>query len=181
MEIPFGFAPEPLSVRSGRDLWVRGVIDRVDTKGGGILVRDIKTGKSKPRWQVDMAPNPDLQLGLYALVAPRLASIRDGTVAQVAYVYPAGVERERSYGGADLDGLLTATRDWLDLAAALLEARAFPHATETAPCNYCPYRPLCGDDADAVSRRKLRRQTGALARFLALTQAPDEATESPDA
>lgn len=181
VEVPFGIPPERIDLESGRGLWVRGFIDRVDMKGARIVVRDVKTGRPKPRWQIDTGPDPDLQLGLYALVAPRLAETRDRQVVHAAYVFPAAAaDRERSYAGADLEVLLTATRDWLDLAAALLEAAAFPHATEAQQCRYCSFRPLCGDDADTVSTRKLGHEDGVLARFAALTKTTDDPDESPD-
>ena len=56
----------------------------------------------------------------------------------------------------------------------LLAERSFPHAVDPDACTYCPFRPVCGDDAAAVSLRKLARAGGAAARFAALAKPEDD-------
>jgi hypothetical protein len=160
VEVPFGFpTPVSLPLGDGRTLYVRGFIDRVDRKGRQVLVRDVKTGRAKPRNEEPTHPSLDTQLVVYTLVAPDLAG--GGRVGLAAYTYPALVsDRERAYdGAADLDTLLTAGREWLRRGAALLSARTFPHAIDENACTYCPFVPVCGAAIHETSARKLATAT----------------------
>ncbi len=157
VEVPFGFPPEAIALRGGHTLYVHGFIDRVDLRGHQLMVRDIKTGRAKRLREAPTQPAIDMQLALYALVAPRLPEAEGARVAHAAYTYPAAQgDRERPYASpAAVGDRLANGRAWLELAATLLRARSFPHAANTDACTYCPFRPVCGDDAPAVSRRKL--------------------------
>jgi hypothetical protein len=113
----------------------------------------------------------DVQLGLYQLVARRLAKTW-GTPRRVeaayAYVSPRGDVQERAFRG-DAGALEMATERWLATAGHLLSARAFPPTTDAADCEYCPFEPLCGDGVPRRAREALELEDdGPLARFRAL-------------
>ena len=173
VELPFG-DPAPLAVDAdGVTLHVRGYIDRVDVDGGATFVRDVKSGRSYPRTGREANPTAvrDVQLGLYQLVAAKLAP-EWGTPRKVvaAYAYANGRAEvvERSFRD-DPDALAKATREWLAGAAQLLSARRFPPAVDEDDCVYCPFRPLCGDDATRRAREGLAEEKdGPLARFRAI-------------
>jgi RecB family exonuclease len=159
VEVPFGI-PTPVGVAlgDGRMLYLRGFIDRIDRKGGQLFIRDVKTGRAKPRDDDPMHPSLDTQLVVYSLVAPALAGTAGGRVELAAYTYPSLVsDRERAYdGAADLDALLTEGRAWLRRGADLLSARTFLHTADEGSCKYCPFVPVCGDDIHERSARKLK-------------------------
>jgi RecB family exonuclease len=157
VEIPFGFPPVAVPLEGDRRLFVRGFIDRIDRRGRAAVLRDIKTGRARSRRLDPLAPTLDLQLALYAIVAPSLLGDAGGRVGLAAYAYAdAGGESERAYATtADIDALLTAGRRWLDVAERLLVARSFPHAVDPEACRYCAFRPVCGEGAVAASRESL--------------------------
>lgn len=179
VEVEFGDpTPEAVIVDGGRTLYVRGRIDRIDESAGGLVLRDIKTGRPKlfDEQPVDLVV--DAQIALYALVAPRLRAERP--VVRAGYSYPvvAG-DSERVFTGDDLRALLDSARGWFGVAGELLEARAFPHTTDAERCKYCAFQAVCGDDAPVVSRRKLTvaASDSPGARFAAL-QAREEANDA---
>ncbi len=159
VELPFGTQEEPLAITAdGITLHVTGFIDRVDVEGGATLVRDLKSGKAHPRAGKEKDPTPirDVQLGLYQLAATKLAS-RWGTPrrVEVAYAYASGrVEvQERAFRGGDAPVLAKATKAWLETAAHLLTARAFPATPHEEDCEFCPFEPLCGERRPAPCAR----------------------------
>ncbi|HEY6105624.1 MAG TPA: PD-(D/E)XK nuclease family protein, partial [Anaeromyxobacteraceae bacterium] len=129
----------------GERLHVRGYVDRIDVEGDHALVRDLKTGRAHPRVgdEVDPLPGRDVQLGLYGLVARRLAAEwgLPGRL-QAAYAY-ARTGEERAFRG-DHAALEKAAGEWLALAARLLAARAFPPTPLERDCAICPFQPVCG-------------------------------------
>jgi CRISPR/Cas system-associated exonuclease Cas4 (RecB family) len=175
VELGFG-VEEPLRVAAGeRTLHVRGFIDRVDATGAYALVRDVKSGKPHPRTGDEAAPSPalDVQLGLYQLVARKLARTW-GTPAAVqgAYAYASGRGEvtERAFRD-DAAGLAAATGAWLALAARLLEERCFPATPDESDCGFCPFSPLCGSAEPERARAALEGEEdedGPLAAFAAL-------------
>jgi RecB family exonuclease len=165
-------APLELSV-DGRTLFVRGQIDRIDVDGTRTLVRDLKTGRAHPRLGKEAGPSPtlDIQLAVYALVTAQLAS--DWRVPRqvgAAYAYINRGANERAWRD-DFHGTLEpAARQWLAVAADLLEARAFPRTTDANDCRYCRFRPVCGENVHERAGRVLAGDVGVLARFSALKQ-----------
>lgn len=158
-EATFG-DPEPVAlVTEQTTLYVRGAVDRIDRlTGTGLALRDLKTGRLWSFEAEPMNPTRDLQLGLYvlALEAPeaRLAE----RVVTAAYVSPTAPETvERRFAGADLEGLRARTRDWLDIAGALLRAGTLPRTPRAAECATCAFRIVCGDWAWARSRAQMAR------------------------
>lgn len=130
LELRFGFGEEglpPLVLRGrdGREVALRGVIDRIDVEPGGrrAIVRDYKAGASRPeqqgaRWLIDYS----LQVGLYMLAAARLLDLEP-----VAGLYqPLGGRdlRARGVHRADLDaadGLVATDRREREQLQRLLE------------------------------------------------------------
>jgi RecB family exonuclease len=169
VEQPFG-VPEPLALDlAGAKLHVAGRIDRIDVEGDHALVRDLKTGREHPRAGDEEAPTParDVQLGLYGLVARKLAAEWGlPRELQAAYVYVESGE-ERPFR-ADFGELLRATESWLLLAARLLAERSFPPAPGGEDCRHCAFRPACGDEVRQRSAAAAGSAAGALAGFLAL-------------
>ncbi len=163
----------PMSLAVGDHLvYVRGYIDRIDVEQGTAVLRDLKTGKAKPRKADEIDPAIDAQLGLYALVARTMKkawALPGGMAA--AYVYPSGVRHtERAFRGADYDRLQEDASGWLQTTTELAVARRFPRTPNAADCTYCPFTPVCGPNAekraaavldaaaDLVSIRKLKAQ-----------------------
>jgi hypothetical protein len=177
VERSFG-VPEALPLAVGpRTLYVRGFIDRLDVEAGRLLVRDLKTGSAHPRRGDEEEPTPvrDVQLGLYGLVARRLApSWGLPSEVMAAYVYPSerGGGTERAFRD-DFAALEAATLEWLALAADLLAARQFPPTPVRSDCTFCPFQAVCGKGAADRAYEALQGADGVLARFLALKR-PDE-------
>jgi inactivated superfamily I helicase/CRISPR/Cas system-associated exonuclease Cas4 (RecB family) len=171
VEVPFGVDTPVALTADGATLHVTGYIDRVDVEGDAAVVRDLKSGKAHPRVKPEADPTPfrDVQLGLYQLVARKLAS-RWGTPrkVQAAYAYASGRSdvEERAFRD-DAAALEEATAEWLATAAHLLTARAFPPTPDEDDCEYCPFQPLCGDAATRRAREGLRleEEDGPLVRF----------------
>ena len=140
--------PRAVALRVGKHkLWVRGRIDLLEVQDKTTVVRDIKTGKVKPRGGKIAGPTPtiDAQLGLYAAVTKKLASewgVPDRI--EVAYVHTNDQEgRERAFAD-DYADLEAATQGWLETAVALLQDSAFPRTPNADDCGYCSFKPLCG-------------------------------------
>jgi RecB family exonuclease len=149
-EKEFGWAaPFAIDV-AGEPLYLRGAIDRLDIRDGRTLLRDLKTGKHKPRNAGD-APDPadDIQIGLYGLVTrAHAAEWSLPRELDAAYVYPrAATDPERAFSREEYERLEATTRQWLAVAAGLLRARAFPRTPRERDCQYCKFKPVCGPDA----------------------------------
>lgn len=162
----------------GRKLFVRGQIDRVDVEGSRALVRDLKTGRAHPRLGKEAGPSHtlDIQLAVYALVTAHLAGEwRVPPQVGAAYAYINRGADERAWRDDFHETLEPAARQWLAVAADLLEARAFPRTTDANDCRYCQFRPVCGEAIRERAGRVLAGGTQVLARFGALKQpAPQE-------
>lgn len=167
VELQFG-SPEPLALEvGGKTLHVGGFIDRIDVEDGHALLRDLKTGKSHRREgkEADPAPGRDVQLGLYGLVTKALASkLGIPKKLQAAYTY-VGHAEERPFR-EDYADLEAAAKEWLALAARLLEARAFPPTPDENDCGFCPFVPICGSEVPALAKEASAR--GCVGDFLAL-------------
>jgi PD-(D/E)XK nuclease superfamily protein len=159
--------PVWISTTAGR-LFVAGRIDRVDVEGSVTVVRDLKTGRARPRERDRSEPdvNLDLQLGVYAAVAEHLAAAWS-TPADVAaaylYVDHLAADRERSFR-ADRQALRAAAAGWFDLAMSLIRDQRYTQTPDANDCRICPFSAVCGDDTVATNER-LREATGSLAVF----------------
>jgi RecB family exonuclease len=167
-EKPFG-QPLPVVMEfDGVPLHFRGFIDRIDADGARGLIRDLKTGKAFPRVGRDKDPSAvlDVQIALYGLVARLLAPEWELPSAMgAAYVYTKSArEGERAFV-EDFAMLETAARRWFAAAARLLVERSFPRTMNHADCDFCAFRPVCGDGANERSAVLLATATGALAAF----------------
>ena len=180
--VELGFGEErPLALEvEGKTLHVRGYIDRIDVDGAATVVRDLKSGKHHPRSKPEADPTAsrDVQLGLYQLVAKRLAGGLDApsrVVAAYAYANGRGDVEERAFRD-DAAALETATKRWLATAAHLLDARAFAATPMKDDCTYCPFVPLCGGVEATRSEEALAEADGehALGRFRILKLGEEE-------
>jgi RecB family exonuclease len=173
VEKPFG-ADAPVKIEAGGTaLHVRGYVDRVDVEGDHTLLRDLKTGSVHPRRGGEEGPTPtrDIQLGLYGMVARKLAdSWGVPKRLQVAYAYARSGD-ERAFR-SDYSILEKATKAWLDFAARVLSERAFPPTPCTESCTFCPFPPVCGTDvpARAAAAAQSGGAQGAVAEFFRLKQ-----------
>jgi RecB family exonuclease len=177
--------PDALALRIDAEqvIYLRGRIDRLDVQGDRQLVRDLKTGRPKPRRDKEAGPTLgiDLQLAVYGLVAQQLA--KEWGVPKkvdVAYVYPDGTgEHERAFREADFKELGEASKTWLSAAVGLLAEGAFPRTpVAKEDCRYCAFTAVCGSDLPARSLALLKGSDGALGEFLAIRVEPQEEEES---
>ena len=156
----------------GTKLHVHGYLDRVDVEGDHALVRDLKTGSDHLREGDEAGPTPgrDIQLGLYSLVAKKKA-VEWGIPKKLeaAYAYVRNGE-ERAFRN-DHAALEKATKEWLAVAAALLEEHSFPPTPDGYDCGLCPYVPVCDGAARAAA---VEEADGAVGAFLALRSDDDE-------
>jgi RecB family exonuclease len=167
-EKEFGWAaPFAIDV-AGEPLYLRGAIDRLDIRDGRTLLRDLKTGKHKPRNPGD-APDPteDIQIGLYGLVAQAHAATWSlPHELDAAYVYPrASTDPERAFSREEYQLLEAKTRQWLAVAAGLLRARAFPRTPRERDCQFCKFKPVCGPDAPERAKQVIDERPQVLAAF----------------
>jgi RecB family exonuclease len=177
VERAFGY-PTPVRLTAGRlALHVHGHIDRIDRRGSTTIVRDLKTGKAKPR-QGDLSGpthTVDVQLGLYGIVTKALAAqwgLPDQVEAAYRHVSGRG-EPERAFRD-DFDALEEATSEWLRIAACLLADAQFPRTTEANDCRYCPFQPVCGTNAQVRASLVLEGATGVLGEFRDLKAPGDD-------
>jgi ATP-dependent helicase/DNAse subunit B len=175
-ERAFGY-PEALALGAGpRTLYVHGRLDRIDVEGDLTLVRDFKTGRPHRRTRDEAEPMAvlDMQLAVYGLVARQLAR-EWGTPSRigVAYTYVNRGVEERAFRDDFVTTLEPAAREWLAVAAELLERRVFPRTPDADDCTHCRFQPVCGDGAYDRAARLLAADP-TLAAFQAL-KTPDEA------
>lgn len=153
----------------GLPFHVRGYVDRIDVEGDHALLRDLKTGRNYPRSGDEADPTPvrDVQLGLYGLVARKLAAGWGVPLKlQVAYAYARNGE-ERAFR-SDYGELEKAAKGWLALSARLLSERSFPPTPAIGDCVYCSFRPVCGATVPGRSAAAREEANGAVAGLLAL-------------
>src|SRR5690606_28726093 len=127
-ELPFG-REQPLALDvDGGPIYLRGFIDRVDVIDGRTWVRDLKSGRAKPRQGDAADPDHvrDLQLGIYGLAVRELApELGTPTDVAAAYLYPDADTPHRAFV-EDWRQLAEHTFEWLGVAATLLRAGLFP-------------------------------------------------------
>jgi hypothetical protein len=175
-------APVQLFVGGGQVVHLHGRIDRLDVGDGRLLVRDLKTGRAKPRHGDQAGPvlAVDLQLAVYGLVARQLA--REWKVPgkiDIAYVYPdvAG-EHERAFRGREFDELAELARGWLGTARGLLEEGSFPRTPlEKEDCKYCAFNVVCGTEGPERASELFGRSEGALLAYGELRVPPEPEEE----
>lgn len=174
VDVERAFGPTELTVK-GQRVFVRGFIDRLDVVDGTTLVRDLKTGRAKPREGDELMPAYDLQVGLYGLIA-RLNAKAWGVPKQIAggYVYPSDASGDERAFHDDFDALATQTEHWIATAARLLRTRTFPRSPDTSDCKYCAFKPVCGTTRNERAGAVLAGAKGAAAEFAALKAGDDE-------
>jgi PD-(D/E)XK nuclease superfamily len=176
--------PDPLELEVGdARLFVHGRIDRLEVEGATTIVTDFKTGKPHPRTGKELDPDPviDLQLAVYALAARSLAK-QWKTPRKVtgAYLYIGRfAPTERAFDEDFEESLEPAAQTWLSVATGLLTDRIFPRTLHRDDCNYCGFKPVCGDDALRRSGEVVDGATGTLGAFrkLKLGEADEEEDE----
>jgi RecB family exonuclease len=170
--------PDPVELALGsRSLFLRGRIDRLEVADQQAVVRDLKTGRAHPRTGKEAGPDHvrDVQIAVYGLVARQLAR-QWGVPARVGagYVYVSRGVEERDWLGDFQTVLEPQAREWLDVAAGLLEARAFPRTSRQEDCAFCAFASVCGDTVYDRAAGILATGAGPLPRLAALKGAgPD--------
>jgi len=146
VERPFG--PMPLRV-ADEVVYVRGYIDRIDTVGATTLVRDLKTGRAKPREKAPVLPAYDIQLGLYGLVLRDRAAVwkLPKTIAG-AYVYPADTSGDDRDFRDDFADLAASSAQWIATATKLMRTLRFPRTPFEEECRFCSFKSVCGPGAN---------------------------------
>lgn len=142
LELQFGLGgqdPVDLALPGG-EIEIRGAVDRVDRRPGGLRVVDYKTGGTS-RFAPDTGAfhgGRRLQHVVYAAAVERLMG---EPVAEVEYHFPTGrgMNEIRRYGREDLEGGLELVDTLLDVAAA---GRFLPTDDE-ADCRFCDFRDAC--------------------------------------
>ena len=153
LEIRFGFGgPDVHLSLDGREIAVRGAIDRVDDEGAHLRVIDYKTGSFRgfdPKSGI-YDGGRRLQHVVYSAVAD---SLYDKPVSTVEYHFPTrrGENQKRIYATEDLrhGGRLVASM------LAGVEAGRFPPTDSADDCRFCDYQEVCGigvGDWDVESR-----------------------------
>lgn len=185
VELSCGFPDPVLLDLAGRGVYIRGTIDRLDELNGRLFIRDLKTGKARPREKDESGPTPtlDAQLALYALLMNSLHEKepkRWPPVCGVAYFYTdPRSSGERPFVN-DLQSLLEKGRDWLAAAAELIEARQFPRTDSEEDCRYCAFAPVCGEQGKGGAKKKLERAGPLIERFLSLKKQEEEGEKESD-
>jgi hypothetical protein len=64
--------------------------------------------------------------------------------------------------------------------AELVEGRQFPRTDNEDDCGYCPFVPVCGEQAKGAAGEKLKDAGPLVKRFLALKQQEAEEEEETD-
>ena len=137
-------------------------------EGDHALVRDLKTGRDHPRTgdEADPTPGRDVQLGLYGLVARKIAA-KWGIPTEAPGCLRLSAERRGAcVPGRPRRSWTGAARGWLELAARLLSEHSFPPTPLADGCTYCPFGPVCGDATPARAAAALEDADGATAHFL---------------
>ncbi|MBM4398349.1 MAG: PD-(D/E)XK nuclease family protein, partial [Deltaproteobacteria bacterium] len=182
VEVAFGYDREvTVEGDGGERLHVRGYIDRIDVEGDRTVVRDIKTGKPKPRAGRQAAPDPitDVQIALYGMVVRQHAaewSLPGDTGA--VYVYLAGMRGSERAFVDDWATLESRARAWVGVAARLLRDRAFPRSPEGDDCCYCAFGAVCGGDAAARSAAMLASAGEPGSSFLGIRTGEDDGEDA---
>ncbi len=175
VDVEKAFGPLPLTI-SGQVIHVQGYIDRLDVIGSTSYVRDLKTGRAKPRDKEkgELVPSYDVQLGVYGLaIAASGDEWKVPTHVEGAYVYPSDPSGDDRNFEGDFDTLTAATERWLALSGALLRERTFPRTPTSDDCTFCPFKPVCGPAADVRAKELLEAQGGARAEFRTLKLGDD--------
>ena len=170
IEEPFG-ADHALDLAG---LPFKGYIDRVDIVDGKSFVRDFKTGRAHVRKENE-PPDPvrDVQLAVYSLALTKLAKEKGiPSPAGAEYFYPRGAA-SRAFLREDFAALLKHGREWLSLAAGLLDENSFPRTPDKDDCQYCAFRPVCGENFFSLNEKKLEAAGGSAAKFLSLKRPPE--------
>ncbi len=159
VESRYGYDPDQ-AVQVGDGLFLGGIIDRIEREGDDMFIRDIKSGSAKT--DSNYRIRHDTQLGLYLELLIQSGTTTFEQVQEVSYLYPAYLwQEERAYSKANEESFaLTELRDktqkLLDLGHRLLTNRDFPRTHNEDHCNYCPFKPVCGDEAWDRSREKIQ-------------------------
>jgi RecB family exonuclease len=170
-EKPFGYpkaVPLPIGTKV---LHLRGRIDRIEISGQKTVVRDLKTARAHPRIGKEANPDPglDVQIALYGLITEILADEwKLPKRVETGYAYFGRPSGERVFGPDFQTLLKPAAARWLEIAASLLAQKQFPRTPNSKDCDYCCFRPVCGDAVYARASVLLANSSGPLADFAAL-------------
>ncbi len=129
-----------IPLENGRELVLRGRLDRVDRNGNGLAVLDYKTqGHSGLKKKLE-TPGEDVQLACYALLLGEMPQ-------QAAFVAVDEKETRQVEGGGDLAQLAEANRERLQaMFSAFYQGASLPAQGVAKVCEYCEMRGLCRKD-----------------------------------
>lgn len=129
-----------IPLENGRELVLRGRLDRVDRNGGELAVLDYKTQSQSGLRKKLETPGEDVQLPCYALLLGEVP-------CQAAFVAVDDEAVGQVEAGDDIAELAEANRERLhDMFAALYQGAALPAQGIALSCEYCEMRGLCRRD-----------------------------------
>jgi ATP-dependent helicase/DNAse subunit B len=148
LEPPFGLRDEPpllIGDEPGRELRLRGYIDRVDVDGNGRLrVVDYKSGHT-PIAARDLDEGKRIQLALYALAARDALGLGEpaaGMYWHIGSAQPSRLQLEKAEGGIE-GGMETAVVYALSYAEAIRQGDFAPEPPAGGCPDYCPAADFC--------------------------------------
>jgi RecB family exonuclease len=166
--------PVEIRLPGGRSLRARGRIDRVDqvagTDANALAIWDYKTGGT---WKYEQAPRPFWE----GRVVQHILSIMVMNARLKALVEPmAGADVDRfgfffpseKTAGERIEFTAAELEEGVQVLAELAQIAtngAFLATTQDDPdCNYCDYKPICGDVSEVAfaAKRKLAAQSNAI-------------------
>lgn len=142
-----------LDLPSGKELFFRGRIDRVDRRGAQIRVIDYKTGRKRIKNE-SFAGGEALQLPVYLLAAGQIYALAELESA-AAYAYhlsPGGVKTVTFSGDSWEQKCLLLQEAAEIIYEGIAAGRFFPYPNPA--CRYCDYAAVCGPDIGKLYRRK---------------------------
>ncbi len=190
-EVPFGGENQPtaaLHLPSGRTLWFRGSIDRVDrTRFGNLEVSDYKTGNSLPYVGLSSEAPDDhgarLQLPIYALAARDAFAGTEGASTTSAYRFISSTATRAEIGYVVDNAVLERFGVDVERIVNGIEQGLFPNRPQPStrpgfiPCRYCDPDGMGVSDLDRAWHRM--KAADVLAGYRALL-GESEVDDAPD-
>ena len=143
-----------LKLKDGRQIFIEGTADRIETAGKKTRVVDFKSGKGKT--DTIFLPSYDIQIITYALVLIEMGVFKRSELDALEFRFPENFTHpERTHTGKELERLLVEGEKWITLIHDVIDNRFFVRTIDPANCKYCPYQTLCGDTHYEVTRAKI--------------------------
>ena len=137
-----------INLNDGRELFLKGRIDRIDCGAKVLRVIDYKTGRRKGK-DISIGESVSLQPPLYMIAACRLfeRSVSAGDSAHYYYLSPRGVETV-NFDGENWPEKENQIRQVISfIYEGITGGRFFPYPGRGSEnCRYCGYKTICGPD-----------------------------------